>query len=182
MHAEYIPSRSDVGSSLSTLFINFFHMGASFCFFLAILMSSPHVPTEITLVFDERTFFPNLELVPIQALIQLLRVVFPITIRPTDNHINLFSMLEACGTSHVYKSWSAGTSTLEADTTASLIDLICPLTTFSELSAAPLDCGSASADYSCTAPSPGQYHRPENGGLIATPKHHSVATQKCPNL
>ena len=37
-------------------------------------------------------------------------------------------MLAAHGTSHVNKSWSAGTSTLEADSTASLIDLTRPLT------------------------------------------------------
>ena len=34
--------------------------------------------------------------------------------------------------------------------TASLIDLTCPLMTFTELSAAPLDCGSPSAGVSCT--------------------------------
>ena len=33
-------SRNDVGSSISTFFINFFHMGAKFCFLPAILMSS----------------------------------------------------------------------------------------------------------------------------------------------
>ena len=54
----------------------------------------------------------------------------------------------AYGTSHVNRSWSVGTSALEADSTASLIDLTYPLTTFTELSAAPLDCGSA--DVSCT--------------------------------
>ena len=67
--------------------------------------------------------------------------------RPTANRR---CMLAAYGTSHVNKSRSAGTSTLEADFTASLIDLTCPLTTFAELSAAPLDCGSPSADVSCT--------------------------------
>ena len=59
-------------------------------------------------------------------------------------------MLVACGTSQVNRSWSAGTSTPEAYSTASLIDLRCPLTTFTELSAAPLDCGPPSADVSCT--------------------------------
>ena len=51
--------------------------------------------------------------------------------RPTANRR---SMLAAYGTSN--RSWSAGTSTPEADSTASLIDLTCPLTTFTELSAA----------------------------------------------
>ena len=58
--------------------------------------------------------------------------------RPTDNRR---CMLVAHDTSHVNRSWSAGTSTPEADSTASLIDLTCPLTTFTELSAAPLNCG-----------------------------------------
>ena len=67
--------------------------------------------------------------------------------RPTANRR---CMLAAYGTSHVNKSWSAGSSTLEADSTASLIDLTCPLTTLTGHSAAPLDCGSPSADVSCT--------------------------------
>ena len=46
--------------------------------------------------------------------------------RPTANRR---CMLAAYGTSHVNKSWSAGTSTPKADSTASLIDLPCPLTT-----------------------------------------------------
>ena len=58
--------------------------------------------------------------------------------------------LAAHGTSHVNRSWSAGTSAPEADPTASLIDLTCASTAFTELSAAPLDCGSPSADVSCT--------------------------------
>ena len=64
-------------------------------------------------------------------------VVFPS--RPTENRR---CMLAAHGTSHVNRSWSAGTSTPETDSTASMIDLTCPLTSFAELSAAPLDCGS----------------------------------------
>ena len=65
--------------------------------------------------------------------------------RPTANRR---CMLAAYGTSHINRSWSAGTSANEADSTASLIDLTSPLTTFTELSAAPLDCGSPSADVS----------------------------------
>ena len=68
--------------------------------------------------------------------------------RPTANRR---CMLAAYGTSHVNISWSAGTPTLEADSTVSLIDLTCPLSTFTELSAAQLDCGPPSADVSCTA-------------------------------
>ena len=71
--------------------------------------------------------------------------VFPS--RPTENGRCL---LAAYGTSHVKRSWSAGTSTPKNDSTASMIDLTCSLTTFAELSAAPLDCGSPSADVSCT--------------------------------
>ena len=59
--------------------------------------------------------------------------------RPTENRR---CMLVAKDTSHVNRSWSAGTSTPEADSTANLIDRTCLLTTFTELSAAPLDCGS----------------------------------------
>ena len=67
--------------------------------------------------------------------------------RPTANKR---CVLVAYGTSHVNRSWSAGTSTPQANTTASLIDMTCSFTTFTELSAAPLDCGSPSADVSCT--------------------------------
>ena len=67
--------------------------------------------------------------------------------RPTENRR---CMLVAHDTSHLDRSWSAGTSTPKADSTASLIDLTCPLTTFTEFSAGPLDCGSPSADVSCT--------------------------------
>ena len=60
IHVEYIPkdtwSRNDVGSSRSTFFSNFFHMGAIFCFFPAILMSSTENNRLITVVFDERTY------------------------------------------------------------------------------------------------------------------------------
>ena len=60
------------------------------------------------------------------------------------------------------------------------------LTTFAELSAAPLDCGSPSADVSCTI-SPVQANftarsKCKNGRLIVAPKHHSVVSQKCPNF
>ena len=57
-------------------------------------------------------------------------------------------MLAACGTSHVNKSCSAGTSTTETD--SNLIDLTCPLMTCTELSAAPLDCGRL--QWTCLAP------------------------------
>ena len=88
----------------------------------------------------------------------------------------------AYGTRHVNKSWSAGTSTLEADSTATLIDLTCPLTTFTELSAVPLDRRSPSADFFCTT-SPVQANftalscaRME--GSLSKSKHHSVVTQR----
>ena len=61
-------------------------------------------------------------------------------------------------------------STLEADSTASVIDLTCPLTTFTELSAAPLDCGSPSADVSCTT-SPVQANFTMAFLTDATPAH-----------
>ena len=40
VHPKYAWSRNCVGSSISTFVINFFRMGAIFCFFPAILMSS----------------------------------------------------------------------------------------------------------------------------------------------
>ena len=71
-------------------------------------------------------------------------------------------MLEAYDTSHVNRSWSAGTSTPEADSTANLIDLTCPLTTFTELSAAPLACWvTFNRRFLHHVTSPGQSHRPE---------------------
>ena len=57
--------------------------------------------------------------------------------RPTANRQ---CMLAAHGTSHVNKIVVCWHLTLEADPTPSLIDLTCPLTTFIELSAGPLDC------------------------------------------
>ena len=79
--------------------------------------------------------------------------------RPTANRR---CMLAAYGTSHVNRSWSAGASTPETDSTATLIDLAFPLMTFTELSAAPLDCGSPSAGrFLHHITSPGQLHRPE---------------------
>ena len=44
LHSRWVPpkytwSRNEVGSSGSTIFINFFHMGAIFCFFPAIVIS-----------------------------------------------------------------------------------------------------------------------------------------------
>ena len=62
-------------------------------------------------------------------------------------------ILAAYGTSHINRSSSAGTSTPEADSTASLIHLTCHLTTFLELSAAPLDRWPPSAVVSCTTSS-----------------------------
>ena len=54
------------------------------------------------------------------------------------------------------------------------------MTFFTELSAAPLDCGSPSADVSCTTPLPNQLHCPEqckNGKFVVTPKHNSAVLQ-----
>ena len=48
----------------------------------------PHFLTETTIVFDERTNVPNSEFSPIQVLIKLLRIVFPIAIQLMDDHIN----------------------------------------------------------------------------------------------
>ena len=78
-------------------------------------------------------------------------------------------------------SSSAGAATLEADSTANLIDLTYPLTTFTELSAAPLDCGSPSADATCTTP-PVQasfttLSSDKMDRFVITPKHHSLETQ-----
>ena len=42
VHPKYTLSRNDVGSSMSTFFIIFFHMGAILCFFPANLVSSTH--------------------------------------------------------------------------------------------------------------------------------------------
>ena len=62
-----------------------------------------------------------------------------------------------------------------------MINLACPWTTLTELSVAPLDCGSLSADVSCTtSPGHANFTRPEwckNGGLIVAPKHHPVVSQ-----
>ena len=57
VHPKYTWSRNDVRPSISTFFINFSHMGAKFCFSPA--MYHPRTLTEITLVSDERTYFPT---------------------------------------------------------------------------------------------------------------------------
>ena len=48
----------------------------------------PHVSDRNTLVSIERTYIPSSGLSPIQVLIKLARIVFPITIRLMDDHIN----------------------------------------------------------------------------------------------
>ena len=59
IHAECVQSlhnqEHDVGSSRSSSFINFFHMGAIFCLFPDILMSSTFSDKRINLVFGEQT-------------------------------------------------------------------------------------------------------------------------------
>ena len=54
VHPKYTWSRNEVGSSRSTVFINFFHMGAMFCFFPVIFWYYPRVPIRTILVFDEQ--------------------------------------------------------------------------------------------------------------------------------
>ena len=76
-------------------------------------------------------------------------------------------------------------STPEADSTASLIDLTCPLTTFTELSAAPLDCGSRAADVSCTtSPVQANFTALSNARMEGSLSHETAlcGSQKCPNL
>ena len=88
--------------------------------------------------------------------------------RPTEN---LRCTRVAYDSSHVNKPWSAGTSSPQVDSTANLTDLTCPLTTVTEISAAPLDCGSPSADVSCTT-SPLQAHSIQSA-------HHSSSRPDC---
>ena len=57
-------------------FINFFHMGAIFCFFPTI-KCHPRIPTRIFIVFDEHINILNSVLLPIQAPAELPRTVFP---------------------------------------------------------------------------------------------------------
>ena len=65
VHRNYTWSRNDVGSSITTCSIWFFHM-TIFCFFPATLMSSTFADKN-TLVFDERTYIPNTEFSPVQG-------------------------------------------------------------------------------------------------------------------
>ena len=58
VHPKYTWSRNDVGSSRSTSFINSFHMGSTFCFFPANLMSSTYTDRNNT-CFDEQTCVSN---------------------------------------------------------------------------------------------------------------------------
>ena len=68
--------RNDVGSSISTSFINFFHKGAKFCFCPAILMSSTQTDKN-NFCFYERITIPNLILFPNQVPSMLFRTVLP---------------------------------------------------------------------------------------------------------
>ena len=74
---------------------------------------------------------------------------------------------------HVNRSRSAGTSAPDADSTANLIGLAFPVMTCTELSAAPLDCGSPSAAVSC-AVQQWKARRDTETPLSGTPN--------CPNL
>ena len=98
-------------------------------------------------------------------------------LRQTDGACWLHTA-QATSTSHGL----TGTSTLEADSTASLIDLTCPLTTFTELSAAPLYGGSPSADVSPVARR--SFTTPEylcqHGAFeVHSEIHQIVVTPKC---
>ena len=57
-------------------FINFFHMGAIFCFFPTI-KCHPRIPTRIFIVFDEHINILKSVLLPIQAPAELPRTAFP---------------------------------------------------------------------------------------------------------
>ena len=70
-------SRNDVGSSISTFFINCFHIRAKFCFFPAILMSSTYTDKNNFCFLWTNTHFPKLVLFPIQVPSMLFRTVFP---------------------------------------------------------------------------------------------------------
>ena len=92
IHVEYIPNfhgqemimfvKINVFSSISSTW------KPSFCFFPVILMSSTHTDRKKNLVSDERTYIPNLVLFPIQVFMKLPPIVFLITIRQMDDHIN----------------------------------------------------------------------------------------------
>ena len=58
VHPKYTWSRNEVGSSRSTFFINFFHMGAMFRFFQP-WWCHPRTSMKTILVSDERTSIPN---------------------------------------------------------------------------------------------------------------------------
>ena len=82
MHPKCTWSRNDVGSSRSTSFINFFHMGTISCFLPAILMSSTYTDKNNPCFrFPIRYFF--------QSKSQMeLRTVFPTTGLQVDVRAN----------------------------------------------------------------------------------------------
>ena len=71
VHPKFSWSKNDVGSSRSTSFINFFHMGAIFFFLPAIFL-----PIRTILVSDEQTSIPNSVLLPIPVPQEPPQIVF----------------------------------------------------------------------------------------------------------
>ena len=78
LHSRCVHGQEMMWSSISTIFINFFHMGAIFCFFPDIF-NVIHTYWQKWSVFDERTYIPNPVFSPIQVLMKLLRIVSPMT-------------------------------------------------------------------------------------------------------
>ena len=75
VHPKYTWLRNDVGSSISTFFITLFHIGATFCFFPAILMSS-HKNWPALFTMNEHTL-PVRNILPAMFWWSLLEFSFP---------------------------------------------------------------------------------------------------------
>ena len=87
VHPEYTWSRNDVGSSMATSFINFFHIGAKFCFFPANLCH-PHRPIRTIFVFLRTNKQSQFGTFPNQFPSMLFRTVFPTRVLRVGVHIS----------------------------------------------------------------------------------------------
>ena len=67
-------------------FINFFHMGAIFCCFPDMLMSSTYTDGKLSLISMKKKTFHNSLLFPIQVPIEFLQTVIPTTILQLGVH------------------------------------------------------------------------------------------------
>ena len=97
-----------------------------------------------SLIAAQAPITPAHRTVPVEKIARLLALL-SCAVFPSRATAKRRCKLVTYSITHVNRSRSAGTSAPDADSTANLIGLAFPVMTCTELSAAPLDCGSPSA-------------------------------------